>query len=369
VAPTRRRLAFCALAVLAAVVTAGCTTPASNNEPPVAEFALAKPVVDVNEPVVFNGSASSDAEGKLITLQWNFGDGSPPEAGAVVVHRYGLPGQFNVTLTVTDEQGAQNARAQTLTVNAPPIAALDVPPGPYFAKEPITFSAAGSRDPDGRIDAYLWDLGDGSTATTPTVAHAFLDTGVYNVRLDVVDDHGTHANATASLFVDIHTFEVEFAEQTSQQPAVRNFTLANQTKTITLEIFEHNLTRVNLTLTWRDPLPVEGPPNDVIQIKVISPDGPSQTAVGDFDNVSLTFNLNPVPGAVQVRAATAADVPGVLGDAYVGLRGVGVWVVEITPLTLGGGLVQDQGFVPEPFFFWTLTTTLSAYAAVPQQIA
>lgn len=364
----KRRVSLAALAILAAVVSAGCTGPSTSNQPPVASFDLPKEVVEVNELVLLNGSLSFDEEGKLILYQWNFGDGST-EVGAVVDHRYAASGPYTVTLTVSDEQGAQNAHAANLTVNAPPAAFLDMSPGPYFAKEEIAFSAALSRDSDGRIDSYAWAFGDGASASGATAAHAYGDSGSFTVLLTVVDNHGARADATAALFADLHTYDVTFREDTSQQQPVRNFTLANTTKTVTVEIFPENLTHVSLTLTWRDPLPVQGPPNDVIQMRVISPDGPSQVMVGSFDNITLEFNLNGIPSPVQVRAATPGDVPGVLGDAYVGLKGIGVWVVEITPLTLGGGVVQDQGFVPEPFFFWTLTTSVTVYEATPTQIA
>lgn len=364
----QRRLTLAALAILGSVVAAGCTGPSSSNQPPVASFEVPKPVVEVNEPVALNGSLSLDAEGKLILYQWNFGDGST-EVGAVVAHAFSASGTYTITLTVSDDQGAQNAHAENITVNAPPTAFLDVAPGPYFAKEEVAFSAALSRDSDGRIDSYTWQFGDGASASGASVAHAFADTGSFEVVLTVADNHGARSNATASLFVDLHTYDVSFAEDTSEQPPVRNFTLANTTKTVTLEVFPENLTRLSVTLAWRDPLPVMGPPNDVIQMRIISPDGPSQVAVGSFDNITIEFNLNGIPSPVQVRAATPGDVPGVLGDAYIGLKGIGVWVVEITPLELGGGLVEGQGFVPEPFFFWTLTTSLTVYEAAPTQIA
>lgn len=363
-----RRLALGALAILAAVVSAGCTGPGSSNRPPVASFDMPKEIVDIDELVALNGNLSFDQEGKLILYQWNFGDGST-EVGALASHRYGASGPYTITLTVSDEQGAQNSHAAAITVNAPPAAFLDVAPGPYFAKQDIGFSGALSKDIDGRIDAYSWQFGDGASASGASVAHAYGDTGSFTVTLTVVDNHAARANATASLFVDIHTYDVTFAEDSSQQPPVRNFTLANTTKTVTLEVFPENLTRLSITLSWRDPLPVQGPPNDVIQMRVISPDGPSQVLIGNFDNITLEFNLNGIPSPVQVRAATPGDVPGVLGSAYLGLKGIGVWVVEITAITLGGGLVQDQGFVPEPLFFWTLTTSLTFYEAKPTQIA
>lgn len=362
-----RRAALAALIVLAGLVSAGCTSVSGGNEPPVAVFEIAEPVVDVNELVVFDGERSRDKEGNLILYQWNFGDGGL-DAGAVVSHRYAASGVFTVTLTVTDEQNQQNAHAANITVNAPPQAVLEAGPGPYFAKEEVAFSGASSSDADGRIQDYYWDFGDGASATTPAAAHAFADTGSYTVRLQVADNHGARANATFSLFVDLHTYDVTFSQDTSQQQPVRNFTVANMTKTVTVEIFLLNITRVEFSLTWRDPLPVQGPPNDVIQLKITSPDGPSQTMIGTFDNITLEFNVNGIPSPVQVRAATPGDVPAVLGDAYIGSKGVGVWVVEITAVDLGGGFVQDEGFVPEPFFIWTLTTSITSYEAEPQQI-
>ena len=290
----KRRLTLAALAILAAVVSAGCTGPSASNQPPVASFDLPKDVVEVNELLVLSGNLSFDEEGKLILYQWNFGDGST-EVGAVVAHRYGASGPYTITLTVSDEQGAQNAHAANLTVNAPPAAFLDVSPGPYFAKADIAFSAALSRDSDGKIDSYAWQFGDGASASGPTAAHAYADSGSFTVLLTVVDNHGARANATAALFADLHTYDVTFREDTSQQQPVRNFTLANTTKTVTVEIFPENLTRVSITLEWIDPMPLNGPPNDVMQLRIVSPDGPSQVIVGTGTLITLEFNLNAIP--------------------------------------------------------------------------
>jgi hypothetical protein len=289
----------------------------------------------------------------------------------VVAHRYGASGTYAVALTVTDEQGSSNTHAANITVNAVPTAVLDVSPGPYFAKEPISFSAAFSRDTDGRIAAFSWTFGDGTTASTSEVAHAYMDTGAYDIALEVTDDRGATARAETTLFADLHTYDVEFTESTSGLPDARNFTLANQTKTTTVEVFLLNLTKIVFTLTWMDVLPPRplGPPNDHIRMTVTSPEGASQTADGDFDNITLEFNLNAVPPPVQTRAATPGDVPAVLGEAYVGQKGRGVWVVEITAVDLNGGIIDgESGFVPEPLFFWTLTTEATTYEASPTQI-
>jgi len=358
-----------ALTLLAAVFSAGCIglPQGGGNQPPIADFTLSKSLVEINEAVVFNASASHDPDGQIGVYQWNFGDGVQ-DTGATVTHRYGAFGRLVVTLTVTDTQGAQSAHAANLTVNAPPKAAFEVTLGPYFAKEPISFAATGSGDPDGLIATYAWDFGDGSQGSSFAVAHAYAVSGTFVIRLTVTDGAGARANASTSLFVDLHTYQVAFTQDSSQLQPIRNFTLANQTKSITVEIFVTNLTRANFTLTWRDPFPAGGPPNDVIELRVTSPEGSVQHAQGTFDNITLGFNLNPIPPDVTVRAATAADVPGALGSAFLGMRGTGVWLVEIVAVSLQGGVVQDGGFVPEPLFVWTLTTTLTTYHAQPTQV-
>ena len=365
-------LALAVVTACAAVLVAGCTAPASSNLPPVASFDLGREVVEVGETVVFNGNASHDPEGDISTYQWNFGDGSLPQVNSVVSHAYAVHGTYAVTLTVTDIQGASNIHAANLTVNAPPTAILDASPGPYFAKEPIAFSAAFSHDPDGRIAAFAWSFGDGATASASEVAHAYSDTGQFDVGLDVTDNNGAHARATLTVFADLHTYNVEFTERTNQLPESRNFTIANQTKTTTVEVFQLNITKIVFRLNWTDVLPPSflGSPNDVIRMSVTSPEGALQTAEGNWDNITLEFNLNAIPSPVQTRAATPGDVPAVLGDAYLGQKGRGVWVIEITAVDLNGGVVDGQsGFVPEPLFFWRLTTAVTTYEAVPQQIA
>ena len=55
----------------------------------------------------FNGSASSASpEVTVATYDWSFGDGtSAPNAGPTPTHVYGAPGEYTITLTVTDSAG------------------------------------------------------------------------------------------------------------------------------------------------------------------------------------------------------------------------------------------------------------------------
>ena len=55
----------------------------------------------------------------------------------------------------------------------------------------ISFSAAGSHDPDGgSILAYSWNFGDGETSMAANPSHAYSNEGIVTVNLSVQDDEG-----------------------------------------------------------------------------------------------------------------------------------------------------------------------------------
>jgi hypothetical protein len=87
-----------------------------------------------------------------------------------------------------------------------PTAALSVSPQSVTAGDPIALDASGSRDADGTVTSYAWDLdGDGAferqSGTEATLAHAFETAGTHTVGVRVVDDSGDAADATASVQV------------------------------------------------------------------------------------------------------------------------------------------------------------------------
>jgi PKD repeat protein len=356
---------------MASLVVSGCFgAPSVGNEPPVAHFSTDRYIAAVGEDINFDANGSMDPEGSIAIYQWNFGDGITG-LGVLVQHRYLSPDEYTVTLTVVDLEGAQNSQVGQVTINAPPGAAITVTEGPYFAKEDIGFSGLDSTDPDGRIASYQWTFSDGTTSSQPSVAHQFPDTDTYEASLKVTDNNGATATAELTLFVDIHTYSVSFDQQSQNLQEIRNFSLPNQTKAMTVEIFITNMTEATFTLNWNDIIhPLMGPPNDIFELHVISPEGASFRATGDFNNASVSFNLNPVPGEVQVRAASPGDVPLALGDAYLSTKGTGVWQVEVTAVQLAGGILENGGdFVPEPLMFWTLTISTTSYYAHATEIA
>jgi len=82
---------------------------------PSADFSFTPSVVDVGEPVDFDGSSSSDPDGSIANYEWDFGDGSTG-SGPTPSHSYSSEGDFDVQLTVTDDLGATDTKTKTITV-------------------------------------------------------------------------------------------------------------------------------------------------------------------------------------------------------------------------------------------------------------
>lgn len=78
------------------------TGPADVNEAPVAVIEVVPSKVFTGEPVSLSAAGSQDDSG-IRTYVWRFGDGSSAERKETVTHVYQQPGNYTVTLTVTDD--------------------------------------------------------------------------------------------------------------------------------------------------------------------------------------------------------------------------------------------------------------------------
>ena len=88
------------------------TVAADANRPPVA--VIATPQV-TGTRLAFSGAGSSDPDGSVVSYDWDFGDESTGE-GASVSHTYAAPGPYEVTLTVTDDDGATTTVERDITI-------------------------------------------------------------------------------------------------------------------------------------------------------------------------------------------------------------------------------------------------------------
>lgn len=86
---------------------------------PTANFSNAPVTPAVGVLVTFTSTSTVGAGGTIVRHVWDFGDGSQPfDSGSTstVTGRYGSPGVYNVTLTITDNLGRQSTKTNQLTV-------------------------------------------------------------------------------------------------------------------------------------------------------------------------------------------------------------------------------------------------------------
>jgi len=87
------------------------------------------------------------------------------------------------------------------TANKPPVAvASATTPASGVAPLSVTFSSAGSNDPDGSIVSYSWNFGDGTTtSSSASPTHVYQNAGSYTAVLTVTDNGGATGTAQVAI--------------------------------------------------------------------------------------------------------------------------------------------------------------------------
>jgi PKD repeat protein len=144
----------------------------------------------IGVPTHFSSDGSHDLDGEIIEYLWDFGDGYTSHEKNPN-HTYSMVGTYEIRLYVKDNYYATNSESTTCIVKniISPVAVTD---GPYEAEigHTIPFNSIGSYDPDGEIVSFYWIFGDGNTSHKKNPYHAYSVPGLYNVSLQITDNHG-----------------------------------------------------------------------------------------------------------------------------------------------------------------------------------
>ena len=87
----------------------------TSNESPSASFTTSPSTSAIDETVSFDASGSTDSDGSIERYEWDFGDGTTG-TGRTVTHSFESTGDYTVSLTVTDDAGATDTVAKSITV-------------------------------------------------------------------------------------------------------------------------------------------------------------------------------------------------------------------------------------------------------------
>jgi PKD repeat protein len=85
------------------------------NQPPTAAISAPDNGL-VGDALPFDGTGSSDSDGSIASYAWNFGDGNTG-IGMNITHSYVAAGNYQVTLTVTDDGGLTNETIHSIQID------------------------------------------------------------------------------------------------------------------------------------------------------------------------------------------------------------------------------------------------------------
>src|SRR5215211_2898435 len=159
-------------------------------------------------PATFSFAANASGGTGPYTVNWNFGDDSEESDEESVVHTFVNPGNYTVTLTVTDSEDQTTTDTLEIAVEESPT--NEEPPAtePLTAEitsndtsavdfAPATFSFAANASGGTGPYTVNWNFGDDSEESDEeSVVHTFVNPGNYTVTLTVTDSEDQTATDT-----------------------------------------------------------------------------------------------------------------------------------------------------------------------------
>ncbi|MEA3305022.1 MAG: PKD domain-containing protein [Patescibacteria group bacterium] len=120
----------------------------AKQQPPVSDLQVQPdpPSIMMGESIVFDASQSYDLDGRIMSYEWNFGDGIKKMGEAIMKHKYNETGVHKASVTVLDDQGQSTSINKIITVrNLDPVGVISATRTKGFAPLEIDFDALSSQ--------------------------------------------------------------------------------------------------------------------------------------------------------------------------------------------------------------------------------
>ena len=170
-----------------------------HNKPPIADFEYT-PSNPKREVQVNFKDLSNDPDGVIEIWNWDFGDGTK-STEENPIHIYKSLGSYNISLKITDNEGATSFIYKKITVGnqLPDVDFSYTPINPIT--ENIIYFSDKSVDCDGYISSWSWNFGDGNTSTDRNPTHKYSQNGTYQIKLTVKDNDGDYSEKIKKIYV------------------------------------------------------------------------------------------------------------------------------------------------------------------------
>lgn len=180
----------------------------TENEPPEARINYEPSSPGQGETVSFEANAV-DSDGEVVEYQWLV-DGEIAAETPAFNDTLVEPGDHEVRLVVTDNEGAEATASVNVTVNAPPTAEISISNTTPVVNQSISLSAQ-AQDQIGEIQRYQWRVDGEVVSTAPTLDYAFEEGGEHEIVLVVTDESGASVQVSQTVTVQREQVERETA--------------------------------------------------------------------------------------------------------------------------------------------------------------
>jgi gliding motility-associated-like protein len=136
--------------------------------------------------------------GGIVSWFWDFGDGST-DTNQNPSHTYNSPGNFNVTLIITDSVGCSDTITKPAIINSIPQASFVTQN--VCAGQNMPFQNT-SNILGGGLMNHSWNFGNGATSVQTSPWYQYLNPGTYTVTLIVTGPGGCKDTATQQVTVN-----------------------------------------------------------------------------------------------------------------------------------------------------------------------
>lgn len=140
-------------------------------------------------PVFFTDLSEADDPDGIARWRWNYADGEPPGTEQNPAYRYGIPGDFQVGLTITDFNNCSNTIVKPVNYFPAP-AVIVISPDASDGCEPHQVTFTNLSVPIDETYDIEWEFGDGGTSPDISPTHTYEAEGVYDVYIAVTSPIG-----------------------------------------------------------------------------------------------------------------------------------------------------------------------------------
>jgi len=271
--------------------TAGDTITVEIDCPTIVGFGANTPPDSCQQVFIVNNS-----EGLGLSYNWDFGDGNMSDTDdGFFTYNYDEDGTYDITLTVTDGDGASQNSIQTVTVDCE--SGLSASFG--AANNPDNCQQVSFTNNATNYSSLIWDFGDDNQSTEINPVYDYTADGVYEVILSATGTFGSVVSDTQTVVVNCSSTLIPAFTITQPSDSCQQVSLPNSSIGLNISYLwdfgdgtqsteaspVHNYTQdgeYTITLTVTDELNNESSTSNEVEIMCVMPGISSINLIGNY---------------------------------------------------------------------------------------